>query len=51
MTRALFNLMPTAMRARTVFPSDWRRVDSSKLARIIDELDRSRLLADRGGVR
>ncbi|MDB5071204.1 MAG: hypothetical protein JWM87_2315, partial [Candidatus Eremiobacteraeota bacterium] len=25
MTRALFNLMPTPMRSRTVFPSDWRR--------------------------
>ena len=47
MTKALFNLMPTAMRSRTIFPSDWRRVDSAKLDRIIDELDRGRLFADR----
>ena len=51
MTKALFNLMPTAMRSRTVFPSDWRRVDYAKLERIIDQLDRGRLFADRSGCR
>ncbi|MDB5069902.1 MAG: hypothetical protein JWM87_1013 [Candidatus Eremiobacteraeota bacterium] len=51
MTRALFNLMPTPMRSRTVFPSDWRRIDYSKLERIVDELDRGRLFADRAACR
>jgi hypothetical protein len=51
MTKALFNLMPTAMRTRTVFPSDWRRVDYDKLDRIIGELDRGRLFADRAACR
>ena len=47
MTRNLYTTMTSAMRSRSAFPSDWRRVDSQKLHRLIAELDRSRLDIDR----
>lgn len=47
MTKNLYTTMTSAMRSRSAFPSDWRRVDGDKLHRIIAELDRSRLELDR----
>jgi hypothetical protein len=46
-TKSLYTTMTSAMRTRTAFPSDWRRVDGDRLHRIIAELDRSRVEIDR----
>jgi hypothetical protein len=44
---SLYTTLTSAMRSRTAFPSDWRRVDSDKLQRLIAELDRGRIDAGR----
>lgn len=50
MTKNLYASM-LSTRTRTAFPSDWRRVDADKLQRIIAELDRGRVYADRAACR
>jgi hypothetical protein len=46
-TTSLYTTMTSAMRTRTAFPSDWRRVDGDKLHRILAELERTRVELDR----
>jgi hypothetical protein len=49
-TRSLYTTMTSAMRSRSVFPSDWRRVESDKLHRLIAELDRGRIQAEQSTI-